>query len=200
MGNSAIPSRRARGIAIIGLAIMLITVACGGGGSDPAEEFDPLTSALQDIRVESPDFDHLRDIPTEFTCDGEDRSPRLSWSTPPSGTAALVVVVDDPDAPGGIFGHWAVFNLPSDTRRLDGAIPNGESVPGGGLQAKNDFGALGYGGPCPPRGPAHEYRFFVFAINEPLSLAAGAADDDVIVAMRGHVIGVGQISGMYARR
>ncbi|MFW6112670.1 MAG: YbhB/YbcL family Raf kinase inhibitor-like protein, partial [Chloroflexota bacterium] len=110
-------------------------------------------------------------IPQKYTCKGQDISPPLKWENAPDETRAFTVIVDDRDAPGGVFTHWVLFNLPASTSELPAAIPAQERLPGGALQGKNDFGRIGYSGPCPPPGPAHHYRFTVYALDKPLELA-----------------------------
>jgi Raf kinase inhibitor-like YbhB/YbcL family protein len=100
-------------------------------------------------------------IPRRHTCDGEDRSPPLSWSAPPAGTGSLALILDDPDAPGGRFIHWLVWGITPDT----GGLGEGEAAP---TQGRNDFGTAGYRGPCPPRGHGpHRYRFRLHAVGGP---------------------------------
>ncbi|MCZ6539149.1 MAG: YbhB/YbcL family Raf kinase inhibitor-like protein [Chloroflexi bacterium] len=181
------------------ILMTLIAIACGGDSSE-REPFDPQSSALATIEISSPAFGSGDSIPVEFTCDGDDLSPPLRWSKPPAGTRALVVVVDDPDAPGRIFRHWSVYNIPSGTRSLKESRPTTSRLENTTLQGKNDFGGVGYGGPCPPRGQEHEYVFFIYALSEPLDLEAEASPAEVAAAIRGRVLGAGSFSGMYVRR
>lgn len=181
--------------------ILLAAVACGGGEPDfDAADFDPFTTVPVELDVRSPDFNEGGTIPARFTCDGEDRAPVFSWERPPAGTQAIAVIFDDPDAPGGIFTHWVVFNLPPDNLSLRGAIADDDRGAGGPVEGINGFGELGYGGPCPPRGQTHEYRFSVFALIAPLALEEGATAQDVLTGMRGSVIGHGVLSAMYSRQ
>jgi Raf kinase inhibitor-like YbhB/YbcL family protein len=107
-------------------------------------------------------------VPRRHTCDGEDRSPPLSWSAPPTATGSLALILDDPDAPGGRFTHWLAWGITSDTSGL----AEGQAAP---LEGRNDFGTVGYRGPCPPRvhGP-FRYRFRLHAVAEEVGLAHGA--------------------------
>ena len=138
-------------------------------------------------------------IPTEYTCEGQDVSPPLAWDEPPAGTQSLVLIVDDPDAPVGVFTHWVLFNIPSNSRDLPEALPTQAQLPSGAQQGKNDFGRLGYGGPCPPPGRPHRYRFTVYALDQPLELTAGALKKQVLDAMQGHILAQGQLTGTYQR-
>ena len=96
--------------------------------------------------------------------------------------------VDGPDAPGGVFTHWIVFNLPANVRELGEDIPTQERLENGALHGKNDFGRIGYGGPCPPRGPAHRYRFTIYAPDKTLDLKPEASKKQLLDAMKGHIL------------
>lgn len=184
------------------VALISVTIIVAACSRDEPEQvtFDPQSSALGEIEISSPAFGDGDSIPVEFTCDGDDTSPPLRWSEPPVGTRALVVIIDDPDAPGQIFRHWSIYNIPSGTRSLKESRPPTPGLENSTLQGKNDFGRVGYGGPCPPAGQEHEYVFFVYALLEPLELAAGASPAEVTAAIRGRVLGAGSFSAMYARR
>ena len=138
------------------------------------------------------------EVPTRYSCDGEDISPQLSWSAPP-GTKSFALVVDDPDAPGGSWDHWVVFNIPADRLDLAEGQPQVPQLPGGGVHGKNSWGDSEYGGPCPPKGPAHEYRFFLFAVDTGLELSPGASTDEVLDALEGHIVAETMITGTYKR-
>ena len=140
-------------------------------------------------------------IPQRYACDGEGVSPGLAWSPGPVGTAAYALIVDDPDAPSGDFTHWVLYDIPLDVRTLPGGLRAGEGFAEGGVDGVNDFGQLGYGAPCPPRGDKpHRYRFTVYALDAPLGLPRGATRRQVLDAMRDHVLDTGHISGTYQRR
>jgi Raf kinase inhibitor-like YbhB/YbcL family protein len=132
-------------------------------------------------------------IPSKFTCDGADTSPPLQIADVPSGAKSLALIVDDPDAPGGLFTHWMVWNIPPQT----GAIGEGSAPKG--VQGINDFGKSGYGGPCPPSG-THRYYFKVFALDRELDLPFGAKRGQLDAAMKGHVVGQGELMGRYSRK
>lgn len=152
-----------------------------------------------ELTVSSSAFQEGDVIPTEYTCEGQDVSPPLAWDEPPAGTQSLVLIVDDPDAPVGVFTHWVLFNIPSDSRDLPEALPTQAQLPSGAQQGKNDFGRLGYGGPCPPPGRSHRYRFTVYALDQPLELTAGASKKQVLDAIQGHILAQGQLTGTYQR-
>src|SRR5262245_6998132 len=103
-------------------------------------------------------------IPKKYTCDGSDVSVPLNWNDPPQGTKSFAVIVDDLDAPRGTWVHWVLYDLPADVRHMSEAVERHETLGNGAKQGKNDFGKIGYGGPCPPHGPAHHYHFKLFAL------------------------------------
>lgn len=147
----------------------------------------------------SPAFQEGEKIPVKYTCEGQDVSPVLTWGEPPLETQTFALIVDDPDAPVGVFTHWVLFNVPSDSRQLAEAVPNQDKLPSGALQGKNDFGKIGYGGPCPPPGRPHRYQFTLYALEKPLDLKAGASKKQVLDAMQGHILTQGQLTGTYQR-
>ncbi len=151
------------------------------------------------LPVSSPAFREGDRIPTKYTCEGQDISPLLAWSETPAGTQSFALIVDDPDAPGGVFTHWVLFNIPSDSRELPEAVPAQSQLPSGALQGKNDFGKIGYGGPCPPPGHPHRYQFTLYALDQLLDLKAGASKKQVLEAMQGHILAQGQLTGTFQR-
>jgi hypothetical protein len=138
-------------------------------------------------------------IPKKHTCDAEDVSPELSWSGVPEGAKSLVMICDDPDAPVGTWVHWVMFGISPDANGLPEGVPDGESVLGGATHGRNDFGNLGYGGPCPPPGPAHRYFYKIFAVDIEPVLSAGGSKADVMQAIDGHIVAEGQLMGRYGR-
>lgn len=141
-------------------------------------------------------------IPTGHTCDGADGSPPLTWTGSPEGTASFALIVDDPDAPSGTWVHWVLYDLPRTVTSLPADIPKTDALPrlGEARQGRNDFRRIGYGGPCPPRGPAHHYHFKLYALDDVLGLPAGASEHDVVRAMEGHVLAAAELVATYARR
>lgn len=138
-------------------------------------------------------------IPARFTCDGAGDSPQLAWSAPPAGTVSLALIVTDPDAPGRTFVHWVLYDLPAGTRALPEALPAQGELASGGRQASNDFGNIGYGGPCPPGHSPHHYVFTLYALDVKLNLSAGATVLQVEAAMKGHIQAHGELVGLYKR-
>jgi len=145
------------------------------------------------MKITSSAFREGANIPSKFTCDGSDTSPPLQIAGVPSGAKSLVLIVDDPDAPSGLFTHWLVWNIPPQT----GSIAEGSAPQG--VQGANDFGKSGYRGPCPPPG-THRYSFKIFALDRELELRSGAKRSQVDAAMKGHVIAQGELVGRYAKR
>jgi Raf kinase inhibitor-like YbhB/YbcL family protein len=146
------------------------------------------------FELTSPAFAAGAEIPRTYTCDGEDVSPPLAWIGAPEGTAALALIVDDPDARGWI--HWVLFDL--DPVQSGGLAEGLSSSPDAPSQGTNDFGRLGWGGPCPPSG-THRYRFTLFALNGPLELPGAPKAADVRAAIEGHVIDLAELIAAYTR-
>jgi len=145
------------------------------------------------MKITSSAFREGESIPSKFTCDGGDTSPPLQIADVPSGAKSVVLIADDPDAPGGLFNHWLIWNIPPQSSSIaEGIAPKG-------VQGINDFGKSGYGAPCPPSG-MHRYYFRVFALDRELDLHSGAKRSQLDAAMKGHVIAQGELIGRYARK
>jgi Raf kinase inhibitor-like YbhB/YbcL family protein len=145
------------------------------------------------IQMVSVAFTEGGQIPSKHTCDGEDLSPELAWSGVPQGAKSLALIMDDPDAPGRVFVHWVLFNIPASIAELP------EGVSGIGLPGSNNFRKTGYNGPCPPSGAAHRYFFKLYALDQELKLSSGASKADIEDAMKGHILATGQLIGKYSR-
>jgi hypothetical protein len=164
---------------------------------------DTTTLSSSAFSLASPAFGNGDAIPSRYTCDGADLSPPLAWAGTPAGAGSLALIVEDPDAPGGTFTHWVLYDLPAEIRALPEGVPRSATLSdlGGARQGRTSFGdAIGYGGPCPPPGPAHHYHFRLFALDAKLGLAPGASRDSLLVAMHGHQLGVTELVGLYARK
>ncbi len=151
------------------------------------------------LKLTSTAFSEGGEIRREHTCDGADISPPLSWTDPPPGTESLALICDDPDAPRGTWVHWVLYDLPGDLTSLPQGLDTSPSLQEGWRQGRNDFGRTGYGGPCPPPGPAHRYFFRLYALDGSLDLEAGAAKAQVLEAMEGHILAQVELMGRYAR-
>jgi Raf kinase inhibitor-like YbhB/YbcL family protein len=158
-----------------------------------------MTDELMEIVLKSPAFTEGGTIPAKYTADGAGLSPPLSWSGVPHRTRSLVLLCEDPDAPGGTFTHWVVYDLPPQARQLGEGAPGQPALPGGGTQGTNDFGEPGYGGAAPPPGPPHRYYFKIAALDAELGLPPGARRQEVLAAMEGHVLAEGWLMGTYGR-
>lgn len=177
---------------VISLAVAFGAASCGGGDEPALSPTASPTPAGEDLQLSSSAFQEGEPIPVEYTCDGDDVSVPLAWSEPPPAIRSFALILDDPDAPGGVFTHWVLFNVSPETRQLaEGQLP------GGALQGKNDFGGIGYGGPCPPGGRTHRYQFTLYALDRSLNLDAGASKRQVLDAMQGHVLARGDLMGTY---
>ncbi len=171
--------------------------------TDPENEPDalPITgqtvSVGAGIQVTSSAFNSGASISQEFTCDGRDISPPLSFANIPSEAQSLVIICDDPDAPSATFVHWVLYNLPASTTSLSENVSSEATLDSGALDGINDFGTTAYSGPCPPSG-THRYYFKVYALDTTLSLASGATKSQVVNAMAGHILSQGQLMGTYS--
>jgi Raf kinase inhibitor-like YbhB/YbcL family protein len=152
------------------------------------------------IQLTSSAFTEGASIPVKHTCDGQNSSPPLTWSSVPQGARTLALVADDPDAPAGTWVHWVIYNIPATAAELPEGIPTTETISNGAAQGANDFGRSGYGGPCPPRGNPHRYYFKLYALDAELSLKPGATKKDLLRAMEGHILAQGQLMGTYKRK
>jgi Raf kinase inhibitor-like YbhB/YbcL family protein len=194
---------------IAGCAVALIAIfaaaACGGDSEeDSANGADVATSAMTltptaGLTLTSDAFADNTTIPAQYTCSGDNTSPPLRWSGAPADTGALVLLVDDPDAPGGTFDHWMLYDLPASMTQLLAGVPVGETLTGGGKHGKNGVGEMGYMGPCPPAGPEHHYRFRLFALDAPLDLEPGKSKAEVEQAMETHILAETVLTGLFSR-
>jgi Raf kinase inhibitor-like YbhB/YbcL family protein len=159
----------------------------------------PATTLITGFILESPAFRDNGRIPEKYTCDGLDTSPPLRWRDQPPGTKSFAIIVEDPDAPGGIFTHWIVYNIPADVNQLDEGIEPAGELPGGIMQGLNDFGRIGYGGPCPPPGKPHRYVFRIYALDTMLELGPAASKNELLKLMKGHILAEATLTGIYSR-
>jgi Raf kinase inhibitor-like YbhB/YbcL family protein len=157
------------------------------------------TPAPAGFLLSSTDFMNGQAIPARFTCDGPNISPLLSWTAPPAGTQAFVLIMDDPDAPRHVWVHWLVYDIPADASGLPDNLPPKPELETGARQGTNDFHEQGYGGPCPPKNATHHYYFRLYALDTRLGLLPGATRADIERAMQGHVLAEVELIGWYAR-
>ena len=166
----------------------------------------PLAAAASPLALQSTDFAPggpivLGCVYNEFGCHGGNASPGLSWNHPPAGTRSFAVLLFDPDARGG-WWHWAVFDIPAavNSLRAGAGDPARRLLPMGAIQVRNDWGSMGYGGPCPPPGPPHHYRLMLYALSvAKLGLGASASAAQVAAKVQASALAQAQIIALYGR-
>ena len=161
------------------LSVVLFFMLCSAG------------QAAEKLKITSPDISPGDYIPSQFTCQSRNVSPRLEFVDVPDKTKSLAIVVHDPDAPSGDWVHWVVFNIPPDKFEVDEAIAPG-------VEGRNDFGKTSWGGPCPPSG-THHYVFEAYALDTKLDLKEGATRAELDKAMEGHVLGKAELVALYEK-
>ena len=180
--------------ALAALCCLGLALPSGCGSDGDETDTTPRQTGIS-LGLRSPAFAEGGRIPARFTCDGENVSPPLTWNRVPIEARSLAVVMQDPDAPGGAFTHWTLWDL---SRRSVGL--NADRVPDDALEGRNGFGTTGYSGPCPPEDdPAHRYLFRLYALNADLDLPAGASPGTVMEAITRHSIASGTATGTYGR-
>jgi hypothetical protein len=155
--------------------------------------------AAKKFSLKTSSFEPGKYIPSKYTCDENDISPQLSWENVPEGTDTFTIIVDDPDALGRVFTHWVVYNIPNNIMEFEEGISAMEIMKKGASQGKNDFGIQGYGGPCPPPGKPHRYRFHIYALDTTLDLPSGVTKNAVLGLLKGHILAENEITGLYKR-
>jgi len=143
------------------------------------------------LKVRSVAFGHGGHIPPKYTCEGENVNPPLEVSDLPENTKSLALIVEDPDAPRGVYDHWVVWNIPPNEAIAENSRP--------GVSGHNSFGNTDYGGPCPPSG-SHRYFFKVYALDRDLDIQAGSNKKTLQQAMSDHVLASGELMGHYQKR
>lgn len=144
-------------------------------------------------------FEYGASIPVKHTCKGDDLSPPLSWDEVPKGTTSLALIMEDPDAPGGTYTHWIVYNLPPESTGLEAITPIQKHLKNGATQGKNDFGKTGYGGPCPPKGEEHRYFFRLFALKKKLPPESANKAKDFYNSINGLIIEKAEYMGKFKK-
>jgi len=157
-----------------------------------------LSSSLHaaSFTLQSSSFEDWEKMNVIYSCDGKDISPELHWKNPPKNTASFALIVSDPDAPSGIFYHWVLFNIPKSATNLP---ENVSSLPQGTITAINSFEKPQYNGPCPPKGSEHRYIFNLYALNSNLDLQADANAENVLDAMKNHILEIAELNAKFGR-
>ncbi len=143
-------------------------------------------------------FEENKSIPVKHTCEGEDVSPNLIWDGVPKGTVSQALLMEDPDAPGGTFTHWIMYNIPPKVSSLNN-VPTQKTLDNGAMQGQNDFGKIGYGGPCPPHPEEHRYIFKLFALGKELKPEEGRDRAAFLESIKDHVIEKSEYVGLFKR-
>jgi len=173
---------------IIVLSTLVLALVLGPTWAGQAETF----------QLTSPAFQPGQPIDPKYTCDGKDISPPLAWTAPPAGTKSLALIMDDPDAPVGTWVHWVIYNIPAGESSLPEAVPADQELPSGARQGLNSWPKYGYGGPCPPSGQ-HRYFFKLYALDVSLDLPVKVTKDNLMQAMKDHILGQAELMGVYRR-
>jgi Raf kinase inhibitor-like YbhB/YbcL family protein len=159
----------------------------------------PMTSTAEvRIGLTSQAFGDGERIPSRYTCDDKGISPPISWNGAAKGTRSYTLIMEDLDAPMGTFTHWVIFNIPATETGLEEDVETTGSPSNGAIQGRNDFGEIGYGGPCPPSG-VHRYILHLYVLDTLLNLQEGATKQDVLNAMKGHILAEAELTGLYSR-
>lgn len=184
---------------VVVVGVFLVFSNIGQAPQQPSEDtsnqpaIDNNLTKQNIMELTSTAFSHGQDIPQKYSCDGSDISPPLAFSNVPEAAQSLALIMHDPDAPGGAFTHWLVWNIDPQVGEF-----SENAVPPGAVEGKNSFGKLGYGGPCPP-GEEHRYFFKLYALDTMLELGSGAGKGELLSAMQGHILDTAELMGKFAR-
>ena len=181
--------------------LLPLAAACRPAPPEPTRSLEDIPMTLE---ITSSAIAAGEAIPKKYTGDGADVSPPLAWTNVPEGTQSLALICDDPDAPGGPWAHWVLYNLPADTSALPEGLPREAELSSPlAQQGVNTFASdnTGYRGPAPPAGHGvHHYHFRVFALDRMLELPSGATNEVLVMAMMGHLLAGGELVGTYERK
>ena len=184
---------------LFGLAPAL--VGCGQPSASPPAPSPSAKADTPGFVLTSPAFKNDEAIPMKYTRDREGFNPRLDWKGAPAGTKEFALVMDDPDAPGGVFTHWVIYSISRYHGGLAEDILQIDTVPsvGNASQGRNSANTIGYFPPSPPPGKVHHYVFHFYALDKPLPVSPDMTADDLRKAMSGHVLAVAELTGTYQR-
>jgi Raf kinase inhibitor-like YbhB/YbcL family protein len=151
------------------------------------------------MELSSPAFGNRQPIPAEHTCEGKDISPPLHWVHAPAATKSFALIMDDPDAPGGTWDHWLLYNIPATRDSLPAGANAKSGLPAGTCEGVNGWGKKGWGGPCPPSG-THHYVFKLYALDTLLSFKSPPGKKALEVALQRHTLELAQLVGTYRKQ
>jgi len=181
------------------LTISMVWLAIGSAEQKPGAAGEPeIPKGVPTMQLTSTAFKESEAIPEVHGYENKNLSPPLKWTDVPAEAKSLALICDDPDAPRGTWVHWVLFNIPPDTRELPSSLAGKVDVPGA-IQGKNDFKKLGYGGPAPPSG-THRYYFKLYALDKIVDLKEGATKDELVKAMKEHIVAQGQLMGRFSAK
>lgn len=172
---------------------------CACGKSEKKEKKENKEVKMYELKIFSSSFKNGEMVPSKYTCEGEDISPQIGWGELPVEVKSLALVCDDPDAPGGDFVHWVIFNIPNETDSLPEGLAPRDTLDFGAIQGMTDFGSVGYGGPCPPRGSVHHYHFKLYGLDKMLEADKNITKDELLKKMEAHIVAKGEIVGLFKR-
>ena len=176
--------------------VLTVSLAAAKG---TVQKMDSAQKTKPRMTLESPAFKAGAVLPRKYTCEGKNLSPALVWSGEPKGTHSLALVVEDPDASSKTWVHWLIFNLPPGQGELPEGLATDPSLVNGTRQGTNDSGKTGWDGPCPPSGGAHRYYFHLYVLDEVLSLSPKWDKEQLVKAMKGHILAEASLMGTYQR-
>jgi len=177
-------------VMIVMVFILMMFVSCSRSGEDAKK------GAALDVK--STAFGNAKSMSDKYTCDDVDVSPPLEWKNVPAGTKSFAIICETPDAPTGNWVQWVIYDIPADITSLPQSVAKTAQLDFGARQGKNDFDQLGYAGPCLPAGE-HRFFFRVYALDGPTNLKAGAKKEELVEAMKGHILAEGALMGVYGR-
>jgi len=186
---------------ILPIFLVIFFISCqnkNSGNTQSGNEQQKKSERKTEMKLTSSAFEDGGKIPSKYTCDGENISPPLSWINVPEGTKCFIMTCDDPDAPAGNWIHWVIYNISPDIKELKENVPAEKTSENIYKQGLNDFGKIGYGGPCPPGG-THRYIFTLYAVNKVIDVEPSPKKSAVLKAMEGSILAQAQLTGKYSR-
>jgi Raf kinase inhibitor-like YbhB/YbcL family protein len=175
---------------VVMILILMMFVSCSRSGENAKKGAT--------LEVKSTGFGHAKSMSDKYTCDDVDMSPPLEWKNAPAGTKSFAIISETPDAPTGNWVQWVIYDIPADITNLPQSVAKTGQLDFGAKQGKNDFDQVGYFGPCLPAGE-HRFFFRVYALDGPTNLKEGAKKEELVEAMKGHILAEGALMGVYGR-